>query len=139
MDLSKLTTGDKIVLGTTIVLFLDLLIFPWHSVDLGPFGSVDRSATESPNGFWGLLALLLAIVIVAVVVLRKLTTVDLPELPIPWAQVQFIGGIVLLAVLLLKLILETDSLAFGAYLAILLAAGGAYGGFMIQQEEAKAV
>ena len=134
MDLSKLTTGDKIVLGTMIVLFLDLLLFPWHSIDLGPFGSVDRAATESPNGFWGLLALLLAIVIIAVVIIRKLTTVELPDLPISWGQAQFFAGIAVLAILLLKLVLETEALGFGAYLAILLAAGGVYGGYVTQQE-----
>ena len=27
--------------------------FPWYSVDLGPFGSVSRNGSQSPDAFWG--------------------------------------------------------------------------------------
>jgi hypothetical protein len=45
-----------------------------------------------------------------------------------------IAGIVVLVVLLIKLIVETDFLGFGAYLGILLAAALAFGGFMVNKE-----
>ena len=35
MDFSKLTLGDKILGGTAIALVIDLLFFPWHSIDTG--------------------------------------------------------------------------------------------------------
>jgi hypothetical protein len=133
VDLNKLTLGDKILGGAGILLFLDLLLFPWHSVDLG-IVSIDRQATESPNGFWGILALLLTIVIVAAIVVRRLTTVKMPDLPIGWNQALFYGAIAVLVVLFIKLIAETSELGFGAWLGLLLAAAMVYGGFVLSKE-----
>lgn len=136
MDFKKLTLGDQILGGASLLVFLVLLIFPWHSIDFG-FGSVDIGATESPNGFWGLLGILLSLVLVASVVV-KMTTVKLPDLPIPLGDAQFYGAIAMLAVLLLKLVLETEALAIGSYLSILLSAGAVYGGFLLRGQGAPA-
>ena len=133
MDLNKLSMGDKIAAGCGIVLFIDLLFFPWHSVDT-IVGSITRSGIESPNGFWGLLALLVTIGVVGAIIVRKLTTAKLPDLPISWTQAIFYGAIAALALLVLKLFMETEALGFGCYLAILLAAGMTYGAFQINQE-----
>jgi hypothetical protein len=134
VDLNKLTLGDKIIGGTGIVLVITLLFFPWHSIDLGPFGSVTRTAIQSPNGFWGILALLLAVAVVVAALLPKLTEVTLPDLPIPYPDAVFYAAIATLALLVLKLLLETESLGFGAFLAILLAAGMTYGAFQSKSE-----
>jgi hypothetical protein len=139
VDLNKLSLGDKIVGATGIVLLIDLLFFPWHKVDLGfdipgVADSVTRKAIQSPNAVWGWLALLVALAIVAAVIIRKLTTTQLPDLPVPWPRAIFFGTIAVLVLLLIKLISETDFLAFGAYLAILLGAGMVYGGFLISKE-----
>lgn len=138
MDLSKLTLADKIIAATGIVLLIDLLFLPWHSIDLGPFGSVTRSGIESPNGFWGILALLLTIVVLAVLVITRFTTTKLPDLPVPLNRAIFFGTIAVLALLVLKLLLEMDALGFGSWLAILLGAGMVYGGFLKSQEAAPA-
>ncbi|MBA2283690.1 MAG: hypothetical protein M3527_04395 [Actinomycetota bacterium] len=145
MDLNKLTLGDKIVAATGIVLLITLVVLPWHSIDLceglgdtGGLGiscSFKRTAIQSPNGFFGLLALLLTIAIVAAVLIRKLTTTDLPTLPVGWGKAIFFGSLAALALLLLKLVIETTALGFGSYLAILLAAGMAYGGFLLSKED----
>jgi len=137
VDFKKLTLGDQILGGTSLVAFLVLLLFPWHSVDLGPFGSADIAATSSPNGFLGLLGILLALVLAASVIV-KMTTVQVPDLPIPMGDAQFYGAIAMLAVLVLKLVLETEALAFGAYLSILLAGGAVYGGFLLKGQGATA-
>lgn len=136
MDLNKLTLGDKILGGTSLVLVIFLLFLPWHSIDLG-FTSINIRATSSPNGFWGVLALLLAIVLAASVV-TKLFEVKLPDLPIPLGDAQFYGAIAMLAFLVLKLVLETEALAFWAYLNILLAGGAVYGGFLLRGQGATA-
>lgn len=133
MDLSKLTMGEKIILGAGAVLLIDLLFLPWHKVDLG-IVSVSRSAIQSPNAFWGLLALLVTIAVVAVVAVNRFTSAKLPDLPVPLGQAVFFAGIAVLALLLLKLVVETDFLGFGAYLAILLGAAMAYGGFLVRSE-----
>ncbi len=133
MDLSKLTMSEKIVGGAGIVLVVDLLLFPWHKVDLGIL-SVSRSAIESPNWFWGVLAMLVALAMVAVVVATRFTAAKVPDLPIPLGQAMFFAGIAVAALLLIKLVVETDFLGFGAYLGILLGGAMAYGGFLYRKE-----
>jgi hypothetical protein len=142
VDLNKLSLGDKIVAGAGIVLFLFLLILPWHSItiDFGEFGGEHTETVGALSGdgdavAWpAFLVILLLIAVVAVVLLRKLTTTDLPELPIPWRQAIFYASIAIPVLLLLKLILKNDYIAFWAYLDILIGIGIAYGGFLISQE-----
>ena len=134
MDLSKLTPGEKVVLAAGAVLLIDLLFLPWHNIDLGIIGSVSRSAVESPNAFWGVLALLLTAAMVAVVVVTRFTSAKLPDLPIPLGRAMFFAGAAVAVLLLIKLVSETDFLGFGAWLGILLAGGVAYGGFLMRKE-----
>lgn len=138
MDLNKLTMGDKIVAGTGIVLIIGLIAFPWHSWDYG-FGISDSfSAISTHNTFWAILALLLTIALVGVVLAEKLGNVALPDLPIAWNDAKFYAAVAVLALLVLKLLTEFDFLGWGAYFNILLAAGMAYGGFLIKKEGAGA-
>lgn len=138
MDLDKLSLSDKIIAGTGIVLIIDLLFMPWHSVDLG-FQTFTRSGVESPNSFWGVLALLLTIALVAVTLVRSFKPeTKLPDLPVTWDRAVFFAAAATLALLFLKLVLETDSLGFGAWLGILLAGGMTYGGFLKFQADTKA-
>ena len=138
MDLNKLSLGDRIVAGGGILLFLLLLIVPWHSIDLGEFGGTfDIKATEGDGeavAWPAFLAILLIIAVVAVVLLRKLTDTDLPELPVPWKQAIFYATIAIPVLLLLKLMLKNEQIAFWAYVDILIGIGMAYGGFLIFQE-----
>jgi hypothetical protein len=134
VDLNKLTKGDKIVAGAGLLLIIDLLFLPWHKINVAGILSVSRTGVQSPNSFYGILALLLAIVMVAQVVLSRLTSVKLPDIPIPWGQVHLVAGIAVFALLVLKLLVETSYLAFGAFLGVLLAAALAFGGYTISQE-----
>ncbi len=140
MDLSKLSLSDKIIGGTGIVLIIDLLFLPWHSIDLGAFGgSITRTAVQDPNAIWGIFALLLTIAIVAVVAVRALKPeTTLPDLPVTWNQAIFYAAAATAALLLLKLVIETSQLGFGAFLGIILAGGMAYGGFLKFQDDKSA-
>ena len=139
MDLDKLTLSDKIIAGTGIVLIIDLLFLPWHSVDVGPFGDYTRSGVESPGSFWGILALLLTIVVVAATLVRVFKPeTKLPDLPVTWVRAIFFGAAAVLALLVIKLITETDFLGFGAWLGLLLAAGMTYGGYLKFQADSTA-
>ena len=143
MDLNKLSLGDKVAAGAGILLLIGLLFLPWHKIDFG-FGdfdvagvddSVSRTAIQSPNAFWGILALLLTIAIVTTIILRKLTTVELPALgSLSWGDVTFFAAIAVGVLLLLKLVIETDALGWGLWLDLILAGVMIYGAFLIRQD-----
>ncbi len=137
MDFDKLTLGDKIAGGCGIVLVIGLLFLPWHSWDFGGYGG-SYSAVEGTNQFWAYLALLLTLAVVGTIIVTKLTSVELPELPIPLNQAIFFATIATTVLLILKLILETNSLGWGAWLNIILAGGMTYGGFLISQDTGSA-
>ncbi|MFA5566571.1 MAG: hypothetical protein WC184_11160 [Acidimicrobiia bacterium] len=134
MDLNKLGMGEKISGGAGILLILGILILPWHHISFGPFGSANIKAMSSPNAIWGILAFILALAVVGTLLAEKLANVELPEIPVSWVDARFYGGIAVLALLLLKLVVETSALGFGAWVNIILAAGLAYGGFAAKQE-----
>lgn len=131
-SINDLDNNEKIIGGAGVLLIIFLLFLPWHSVDT-PFGSFTRTAVESPNGFYGVLALLVTIVMVAQLGLSKFTSVELPNPPVPWARVHMIGAIVVLALLVLKLLVETDALGFSSYLSVILAGGMTYGAVMLDR------
>jgi hypothetical protein len=138
MDLSKLSQGERIVLVAGVLLIIDLLFLPWHSIDLGvsiPGVDLTRSGVQSPNGGYGVLALLLTIVMVGQIIAAKIAGANLPSPPVPWSQVHAIAGAAVAILLVLKLVVETDSLGFGAYLGVLLGLAVAYGGYAIKQQD----
>jgi hypothetical protein len=138
VDFRKLTMGERIVAVAGILLVIDLLFFPWHHVSVSFRGftvaTVNRTGLQSPRGYLGILALIIAIALVVQIILAKFTSVKLPDISMPWSQVHMIGGFAVLGLLLLKLVLRTDFLGFGAWLGIILAAAVAYGGFTINRE-----
>jgi hypothetical protein len=146
MDLSRLSLGERIVLVAGVLLIIDLLFLPWHSIEidlgglantLGVDTTTNRTGVQSPNAFYGIVALILALVMVVQIVLDRLTSVTLPDPPVPWAQVHVIAGITVAIMLVIKLIVETDFLAFGAFIGLLAALAVAYGGYTISQEHGR--
>lgn len=127
--MSRVTTGDKLVVGAGVLLLIDLLFLPWHQVF-----SFSVTATEAPGGWWGTLAALLTLGIVVATVVRRLTSVALPSLPRPIGEVNLGANAAVLAILILKLGLDLDYLGFGAYLGILLA-GAMTAGAVLGREE----
>jgi hypothetical protein len=138
MDLSRLTQGERIVLAAGVLLIVDLIFLPWHSIDLGvdiPGLDTTRSGVQSPHGGYGVLALLLTIVMVAQIIAVKIAGANLPDPPVPWSQIHVIAGTAVAILLLLKLVVETDSLGFGAYLGVLLGIVLAYGAYVLRRED----
>jgi hypothetical protein len=140
VDMKKLTLGDRIVVGAGVVLLLMTLVFPWHRyalVGFGLEGTVEIGAYEGKADAvaWpAVIAALVVIAVVAVVLVRKLTAVELPNLPIPWNQAIFYATVAVPALLVLKIALKTDHLSFWAYLDVLAGAVMAYGGFLVSKE-----
>jgi hypothetical protein len=68
MERGKLTKLDHWTAGMALVLVIDLLALPWVDVSVGPL-SYSSAGTGGPDGFLGVLALLLALAVGVDVVL----------------------------------------------------------------------
>ncbi len=138
MDLKKLSLGERILGAAGILLLIDLLFLPWHHLSVGIQGisiiTVNRSGVSSPHAFLGLLAVLVTAALVAHVVVSEFTKLQLPTLSVSWGQVDLIGAAAVAALLLLKLVLKTDFLGFGAWLGLILAGVLLYGAILRLRE-----
>lgn len=134
----RLSQGERLVLVAGILLICDLVLLPWHSVDIGDLEIAfdpTRSGIEEPNGGYGVAAVIFATVMIVQIVVARLTPVRLPDPPlVPWWQVHLIAGIFVAVVLVIKLVKETEFLGYGAYSGVLAALLVAYGGYRIAQE-----
>jgi hypothetical protein len=137
--LRKLTQGERIVLVGGLLLIVDLVLVPWHSVDLGGLDidfDTTRTGIEAPNPGYGVAAVILTAIMLAQIVLSGLMGVRLPAPGLPWSQVHLIVGVFVAVVLAIKLFRETEFLGFGAYSGVLAGVLVAYGGWRISQEPA---
>jgi len=139
MDLSKLSTGDKVLGGSGIALFI-FSFFPWFGVD----GFSGGGSGWDVGLFTGILPTLLGLVLVGWVVATKLADVNLPELPVP--EGLLLLGIAAAAALLiiLRLLIGYEVGGFGVtidldrkagiFLATLASLGLVAGAFLKFQE-----
>src|SRR3970282_2693240 len=128
--------GEKIIVIAGLVLLIDGFL-PWYSVDLGPFGSFTRNGWQSPGGLWSMLAILIGLAMAAVVVLKGLTEVEIPDNigGQSWARILLGGGGAALVLVVIKFLNESSSLAFGFYLGFIAAAALAVRGVLLYREE----
>ncbi|MEX2100486.1 MAG: hypothetical protein WEB19_03640, partial [Acidimicrobiia bacterium] len=139
LDLKKLTPGE-ITTAVSGVLLLIFSFFKWYSVDFnfgaGFSGSVSRNGWQSPGAIWSILAVLIGVVLAAHVIVEKLANVDMPERlgSLGWGIVHLAGGVLAFVFIIIKLINESSSLAFGFYVGILASAGLAAGGYLMAKE-----
>ncbi len=140
MDLSKLSTGDKVLAGSGLALFI-FSFLPWFGVS---------GYSGSGNGwdvgfFTGTLPALIGLVLLAYVIVTKvLEGVTLPDgVPYPLVILGLAGLAALLVVIRLLIGYKVDAgftsfkldRKFGLYLATLAALGLAAGGFLKFQED----
>lgn len=142
MDLSKLSTGDKVLAGSGIALFV-FSFLPWFGVA----GYGGGGNAWDVGFFTGILPTLLGLLLVAYVVVTKvLDGVELPELPVPYGLV--VLGVAGLAALLVVIrliigykvgtILGVDiklDRKYGLILSTIAALGLVGGGFLKFQED----
>lgn len=139
MDLSKLTTADKVVAGSGIA-FLIFMFFPWYGIE-----GIGGGASGFDYFLTGYLPLLLAVVMVGqIAVTRFKPEIKLPDIPLPWSQVHLIAGATAAVLLLLRVIIPSSvsvlgqsfdfDRKFGLFLALLAALGLAAGGFLKSKE-----
>jgi len=125
-DMSKMSTASRILIIAGVLYIIDLFL-AWQSVDLGPLlGSVTASGVSGI----GVLNLLLAIALVAWEVMAVAgVEINAPKSLISAALA---GGIVLFTIL--KIIVDSESIAIFAWIGLILALVIGYGGWMRWQE-----
>lgn len=134
-----LGVGAQIIVIAGIILFI-VGFLPWYSVDLGPFGSVDRNGWESPGAFWSMLAILIGLAMGGLIVARALTapgTIPDNISGFTWPKILLGAAGVAALFIVIKLINESSHLAFGFYLGILCVAALCAGAYLMYQDEQK--
>ena len=141
MDLNKLSTADKVI-GASAILFLLALFMPWYGLAGGSNNGWDYFLT-------GILPLLIAAAMVAVIAIQRFTTTELPRPPIPWSQIHLIAGAVIVVLLLLRVLITSDvevlgesfdlDRKYGLWIALIAAIGLGVGGYLKYQESEDAV
>jgi hypothetical protein len=138
--MDKLTTNEKLVAGGGVLLLIASFL-PWHRVCVDGGGFIPDFCA-SLNGWdegsspWIILAVLVGAAMATVVVLDKLTSVDLPAKlgSLSWSRVHLIGGIAVAALVLIKLLDESSYLSYGFYIGAVAAAALAAGGILMSRE-----
>jgi hypothetical protein len=135
----KLTTSDKVVAGSGLLLFIASFL-PWFGFE---------GFSESGNGwdvgfFWGGIPALLGLAAAGVVLATKLGDVKLPDLPITWGQAILAAGALSALIVVLKLLIGHEECGggfcfdfdrkWGLFVAAIAAIGLAAGGFLKFQE-----
>ena len=140
--INQMSMGEKLVSGGGILMLI-ASILPWHRVSFDSDFldlTINRSAWQSPDALWSILATLIAVALAASVLAVKFANVQLPALgSITWGTAYGAGGAAVALFVLLKLISETDYLGYGLYLGIVAAAAIAYGGYLLYSEEKSGV
>jgi hypothetical protein len=141
VDVNKLSTADKVI-GASAILFLVALFMPWYGLGGGSNNGWDYFLT-------GILPLLIAAAMVAVIAIQRFTTTELPRPPIPWSQIHLIAGAVILVLLLLRVLITSDvevlgesfdlDRKYGLWIALIAAIGLGVGGYLKNQESEDAI
>ena len=117
MDVSKFTRDELILAGIASLLVIDLLFLPWFDISVG-FGtfkvSATSSATGSPDGWLGVLAVLAALAVVAHLALERLAAgVEVPVIDGSAANTRFVLAAVAAGFVALKFIFNIHFSLFG--------------------------
>jgi len=145
-DMSKVSTGEKIVLGGAGIYFIWSLLPFWYSFSLPDEAeALGVDFSDSVNGFRGftLIAAILALVAIAEIIVRKVANMEI-SLPMKAGLIHLgVAGVAVICTLL-GLIAKPSygafgvgldsSLSWGYFVALILSLVWAYGGFMMYQE-----
>jgi hypothetical protein len=129
--LRSLSLGTKLVLLAGPILFLGLF-FTWQQlrVDYGPAGVAE--IPQDGWDAWGLAVGLLSIATVTIVVLRRLTEVEMSE-DVPWETATFALGVATFALVVLKSLTDADS-TWTSYVFVAVAGALAAGTYLVWAE-----
>ena len=117
MDVSKFTRDELILGGIALLLVIDLLFLPWFDITVG-FGtfrvSATSSATGSPDGWLGVLAVLVALALMAYIAIERLAAdVELPTISGSAATTRLVLAAVAAGCVALKFLFNIHFSLFG--------------------------
>jgi hypothetical protein len=129
VKLEALSREDGILGGVTLLLVIDLLFLPWFSISLGPLGSATLTASDAPDGWLGVLAVLAGILLIADLLVERLSPqTTVPSINSSRTQTRFVLACVAAAFVVLKFLfhIHFSYFGFGFYLAVVLTAALVY-------------
>jgi hypothetical protein len=135
VDLTKVSRDDRILGGVALLLVIDLLFLPWFSVSLGSvvglsIGTVDLTATDAPDGWLGILAVLVAVAVIADLAVERFSPqTHLPAIQGSRTNTRFILAASAAVFLVLKFLFHISNfsdLGFGFWVAVVLTAALVY-------------
>jgi hypothetical protein len=125
----SVSRDDWILAGVALLLVIDLLFLPWFSISfsVGPVSaSASLTATDAPDGAFGILAVLSAVVLIADLGVERLSPgTALPNIGGSRTQTRFVLACVTALFVALKFVfnIHFSDFGFGFYLAVVLTAG----------------
>jgi hypothetical protein len=122
--MDKVSTDDWIVGGAALLLIIDLLFLPWFSYSVGIF-SFTLTATDSPDGWLGILAVICAILLLADLWIERFSPqTQLPTIGGSREQTRFVlaGATTLLVGLKFLFHIHFSLFGFGFWAAVVLSA-----------------
>jgi hypothetical protein len=113
VNVENVSREDWILGGIALLLIIDLLFLPWFSVTVGPFSST-LTATDAPDGWLGILAVLVAIVLIADLAVDRMSPqTQLPAVNNSRTQTRFIEACVVALFVALKFLFHIHFSLFG--------------------------
>jgi hypothetical protein len=128
MNLSDVSRDDWILGGVALLLVIDLLFLPWFSISVGPF-SASLKATDDPDGWLGILAVLAALALIVDLGIERLSPgTTLPNIRGSRTETRFVLAALAALFVVLKFLfhIHFSDFGFGFWAAIVLTAGLVY-------------
>jgi hypothetical protein len=122
VNVDNVSRDDWILGVVALLLVLDLLFLPWFSISAGPF-SVSFSATDDPDGWLGILAVLVTLALIADLSIERFSPqTTLPAVNGSRTYTRFVLACVAALFLALKFVfnIHFSDFGFGFWAAVVL-------------------
>ena len=135
MDLTRVSRDDRILGGVALLLVIDLLFLPWFSVGGGSVAGIsipsfEFTATDAPDGWLGILAVLAAVAVIADLAVERFSPqTQLPAIQNSRTNTRFILAASAAVFLVLKFLFHLSNfsdLGYGFWVAVVLSAAFVY-------------
>jgi hypothetical protein len=136
MRTDALSRNDWIVGGLALLLVIDLLFLPWFSYSYFHF-SVSATATDGPDGWAGILAMLLSLAVLADLLVERLSPgTTLPNFGGSRTATRFRVSVIAVAFIALKFVLNIhfSLFGFGFWAAVVLSVALIYATLRLSQD-----